>query len=212
MRRVLLLPLLALGLWLAAPASASAAGCAAKDSSTVRSTSKVRVYWQGNHLYGCVRESGVRRHLYGSDFFVGNQYDHVGPLRVAGYHVTFASWSFCTVCGQAGPNAALHEIELRHDVRRTLGKVRRYDPDRTGAIVDGLALDHCGRVAYRSILANSYRDDEDPDPRLFTWVSGHGRHLVDRGRIERRSIRLDHTSVYWVRDGTQREAPVDPPC
>lgn len=211
MRRALAIPL-ALALALAASGSAQAAGrCAASDSSTVRSTPKVRVYWQGNYLYGCVRESGVRRRLYGSDVFVGNQYDSVSLVRIAGYRVAFVATSFCTVCGEPGPYASITEVELRHDARRHLGKVRRYDPQETGVDVDALVLDRCGRIAYRAILSNSYRRDEDPDPRLLTWV-GSKRRLIDRGHIRRRSIRLDHTSVHWVRDGKQHEAPVDPPC
>jgi hypothetical protein len=212
MRRIARVLVLVPWLALAAGGPANAAApCAAKGSDTVRKTDKVRVYSKDRHLYGCVRESGITRHLYGSDIFVGNQYDSAKLIRVAGYHVAFATSSFCTVCGEPGPYATIEEVELRHDARRHLGKVRRYDPDATGVSIDALVLDHCGRIAYRAILSDSYRRDEDRDPRLFTWV-GSKRHLVDRGAIRRRSLRLDHTSLYWVRDGETREAPVEPAC
>jgi hypothetical protein len=213
MRRVPLFLSLAAALALGSAGPAHAGGrCAAKGSETARSTPKVRVYWKDAHLYGCVRESGVTRHLYGSDQHAGNQFDSAHLIRIAGYHVAFASSSFCTVCGQGGPSSGIHEIELRKDNRRHLGKVRRYDPMKTGVRVDALVLDHCGRIAYRAILFDSYDQDQDPDPALFTWVPGGHRRLVDRGAIERRSIALDPFSVYWVRDGKTREAPVEPPC
>lgn len=212
MRRVALLPVLVAALALGPAAPAQAADlCIAPGAHTVRLTPKVRVYWRDAHLYGCVRASGVTRHLYGSDHFAGNQYDSAGLIRVAGYHVAFATSSFCTVCGERGPYAAIEEVELRHNARRHLGKVRRYDPMETGVSVDALVLDHCGRIAYLATLYDSYDREQDPDPRLFTWV-GSKRRLIDRGAIRRRSIRLDHTSVYWVRDGKTREAPVEPPC
>jgi hypothetical protein len=211
MRRAPLLLALTVTLALGPVGPAAAAGrCAATDSETARSTPKVRVYWKGDRLYGCVRESGVRRQLYASHD-LPNELSHVGPIRVAGYHVAFAAWHFCTVCGEPGPSATVDEIELRHDRRRRLGRVRRHGSG-SGARVDALVLDHCGRIAYRAVLADSYRDDEDPDPRLFTWVPGGNRRLIDRGAIERHSIALDPGSVYWVRDGRTREAPLEPLC
>ena len=222
MRRAapVLLLLAALAILGASPAEAKGR-CAAERSSTVRKTPKVRVYWEAPprgeehrnepyHLVGCVRASGVRRDLYERQA-IPNDINHFGPLRVAGYHVAFAVWDFCTVCGDPGPFATIDEIELRHDRRRHLRRPRRYGP-RGGARVDAMVLDHCGRIAYRAVLDDFYSDDEDRDPRLFTWVPGDNRRLVDRGAIDRHSIRLDHTSVYWVRDGKQHEAPVDPPC
>jgi hypothetical protein len=205
---LLLVPALALG---AAGPADGADLCVVKDSHTVRLTPKVRVYWNEGHLYGCVRATGVTRHLYGSDQHAGNQIDSAKLIRVAGYHVAFATSSFCTVCGQPGPYSSIQEVELRSDTRRHLNRVRRYDPDETGAVVDALVLDHCGRIAYRAILSDSYAQDEDPDPRLFTWVPGK-RRLVDRGAIKRRSIRLEPDSVHWVRDGVERSAPLTPTC
>lgn len=211
MRRTPHLVLLAVVLAVGAASPAHAGSrCAAKGSETARSTAKVRVYWKESHLYGCVRESGVKRDLYTSQF-VPNEVSHFGPIRVAGYHVAFAAWYFCTVCGHPGPFATIDEVELRHDRRRHLYRVRRHEP-RSGARVDALVLDACGRIAYRSVLDDWYRDDEPRDPRLLTWVPGDNRRLVDRGAIERRSIRLDPGSVYWIRDGVTREAPVEPFC
>jgi hypothetical protein len=218
MRRLPLFLALACALALVGPGSAAAKGrCAVKGSETVKKTSKVRVYWKagadmadGEYLYGCVRESGVRRELY-HELPIPNEIDHIGPLRIAGYHVAFAASYFCTVCGDPGPSATIDEVELRHDSHRRLERVRRYGA-RGGARVDALVLDHCGRIAYRAILDDAYSDDEDHDPRLFTWVPGGFRRLVDRGAIDRHSIRLDPGSVYWVRDGELREAPVEPPC
>jgi hypothetical protein len=212
MRRVAPMLVLAAAAALLAGAPARAADlCIAPGAETVRLTPKVRVYWNDGHLYGCIRATGITRHLYGSDHFVGNQYDGVGLVRVAGYHVAFAGSSFCTVCGTRGPSAFLRDVELRTNRRRELGTVRRYDWHETGVAVDALVLDRCGRIAYRAVLHDSYDREQDPDPRLLTWV-GPKRRLVDRGHIRRRSIRLDSTSVHWVRDGEQHEAPVNPPC
>jgi hypothetical protein len=208
----MLLPLLALLMLAPGPADAVAAGpCAVAGSETARATRKVRVYWSEDHLYGCVRSSGLTRHLYGSDYLIGNQYDQVRLIRIAGHHVAFATSSFCTVCGEPGPSAGLSEVELLSGVWRHLGPVRRYDRDETGVSVNALVLDRCGRVAYRAILSDSYAKDEDPDPELHTWV-GDRRRRVDRGSIGRRSIRLEPKSVHWRRDGEPRSAPLSPAC
>ena len=212
MRRCLVL-IAALGLLAAAPHAADGrfeGTCAEQGSETVKSTSKVRVYWKQDVLYGCVRESGVRRKLFGGENLAGNYYPGLHLIRVAGYRVAFATGGFCTVCGDPGPSAAIYAFALRANTRRVLAPVRRH-PEDSGTWVDALVLDRCGRIAYRAILQQSYARDEDPDPELHTWAGGIHRR-VDRGRIERKSIRLEPGSVRWVRDGVERSAPLEPRC
>src|SRR4051812_20542737 len=106
MRRASLLLLLVTSLTLAGGAPAHArARCAGKHTQTARKTADVRVYWKDAedrlgpyYLYGCIRRSGERHELYGTRV-APNEIAHFGPLRVAGHHVAFATWSFCTVCG-----------------------------------------------------------------------------------------------------------------
>ena len=194
-----------------APAASAGGGCAVEGSETARGTSKVRVYWKDGHLYGCVRKTGVTRHLYGSDYASGNQFDRAESIRVAGHRVAYAASSFCTVCGQPGPYYSIAVFDLRSGRHRHLGRVRGYDASETGVKVNALVLDRCGRVAYRAILFHSYDQDEDPDPELYTWVPGE-RRRVDRGSIGRKSIRLTPSAVHWRRDGEERSAPLSPRC
>jgi hypothetical protein len=202
---------LAAGVVAVPPASAGSVDkCAEKGTSTVRSTSAVRVFWKGDHLYGCLRESGVRRHLFGGEPMAGNQYDTARLIRVAGRRVAFVFSSFCTVCGEGEPVSSIHEVALRSGVRRNLDKLRSRNKGGFGVVVDALVLDRCGRIAYRSVLSSPYRK-VDQDPELQAWV-GDQRRLLDRGAIDRGSIDIDRASVRWTRDGKAKSAPLLPAC
>ena len=128
--------------------------CGASDSTTVRATSLVRVYWRRDVLYGCLRGSGLRRKL--------------------------------------------------HDVRE------RPEGSRLGTEVDGLALDRCGRVTYRAVLASIY-GKVDEDPQLHAWI-GDERRLLDSGPIDPDSIGLAPAAVLYRRDAADRAAPLEPAC
>jgi len=73
--------------------------------------------------------------------------------------------------------------------------------------VPGLAMASSGEGTcdvHRVGVADLY-EDPDPDPQLILWTK-RSRTVVDRGRIEPRSIRLRPTALLWKRDGTQMRA------
>ncbi len=202
-----------LALIAAVPASGGkrADRCAASGSKTVRETSAVRVYGRSGNLYGCLRKSGARRKLFGGQF-IPNQFDDVGLVRIAGRRVAFTHTSGCTVCGRDdNPYSTIHEVELRSGARRRLAPVRER-PEGMGVRIDALALDHCGRVAYRAVLASTYVRVREKDPQLHLWSPGAARRELDRGTIDRRSIRLDRDAVHWTNAGESRAAPLDRAC
>jgi hypothetical protein len=208
-----LIPILAASLFVAAsPAKADFQHrCAVKGSETVRGSDKVRVYSKDGVLYGCVRSSGVTRKLYEPGTFIPNEYSFAHHVRIAGYHVAHVVSSACTVCGDGGPFATLHEVELRSGRHRRLDHVRNRPRDK-GTGIDALVIDRCGRIAYRAVLDSVYAHDQtDPDPELHTWV-GKVRRRIDRGAIRRDSIRLEPGSVRWVNGGVERSAPLAPTC
>jgi hypothetical protein len=219
MRRVPLLLVLAAAVSLGAAGPADANGrCAVKGSGTIRKTAKVRVYWDyvqsdnADVLFGCVRSTGLTRRLYAATRGIGNYYQGVKHLHVNGYRVAFSSWAFYTLGGP--PFASDDRIVMvnvwsgRH---RLLKHVRDHESRRLAAGVDALVLDRCGRIAYRASVTNGYADFEHPDPRLLTWIRGK-RHFVDRGDVERRSIRFEPQYLEWVRDGAERSTSVEPVC
>jgi hypothetical protein len=205
------LPLAALALaalaWAAPAGGAGAYSCDVEGSKTVRSSDKVRVYSKGSNLYGCVRRTGVTRTLYEYHRPLPNEGNHLDRVRLAGYHVAYVLSRICTVCGDGGPFASIHEYELRSGRHRSLSPVRRR-PDHTGTGVNALVLDRCGRIAYRAILRGTFAQP-DPDPELHVWV-GDARRRVDRGAIH--LIELAPAAVEWVRDGEPRSAPLAPAC
>src|SRR5919199_6666886 len=208
MRRALVVLAAAVGLVAAAPAGGqNGHGCDAPGSKTVRSSAKVRVYSKGANLYGCVRATGVTRTLYRYSRPLPNEGSSWDRVRLAGHRVAYVLSHVCTVCGDGGPFASIHEFELRSGRHRSLSKVRER-PDHTGTGVNALVLDRCGRIAYRAILRGTYARPE-PDPELHVWV-GQSQRRVDRGDIHR--IRLAPTAVHWVRGDEPRSAPLEPPC
>jgi hypothetical protein len=213
-RRSLLALTPALLALLVLPGGASAAHrCARKGSETVRGTHKVRVYsTEDGKLFGCVRATGVTRHLYGqSGNPAPNELDHYERVRIAGYHVALVTFALCTVCGD-GPSSGILEFELRSGERRALSHVRKVpEGSYDGTEVDALVLDRCGRIAYRAVVADMSGPNDDAPPELHTWVGKH-HPRIDSGAIERRSIRLRPESVHWRRDGVERSAPLAPAC
>jgi hypothetical protein len=196
----------------AAPAGGKdAQPCADKGSKTVRSSSEVRVYYSKDGvLHGCLRKSGLTRELY-RPTSIPNEYNSVSLVQIAGHRVAFQVTSICTVCGDGGPEAAIHAVNLDNGQSRVLTPVRgRPKGSYLGRWVDALVVDRCGRIAYRAVLTRRW-DDQHRDPELHTWAGGV-RRRVDRGAIVRSSIRLERSSVHWRRDGEKRSAPLLPAC
>jgi hypothetical protein len=50
-----------------------------------------------------------------------------------------------------------------------------------------------------------------PDPELSVWTAD-GRRVVDRGNVDRRTLRIAADAVTWSRDGEERTEPVAGAC
>ena len=160
--------------------------------------------YKGKALYGCLRKSGQIRLLDRMGPPAPNAGQQLHHLRLSGSSLAFAVTAFCTVCGDGGPYTMLDAVEVRSGERRRIRQARSGPGDGYGDRVDALTVDACGRVAYRVGVADLY-EDPDPDPQLILWTK-RSRTVVDRGRIEPRSIRLRPTALLWKRDGTQMRA------
>ncbi len=191
--------------------------CAATESRTAASTPAIRVYRQslqstagpGEVLYGCLRRSGETRVLLRTGPEAPNSFDRIALVRAAGSRVAFVHTSGCTVCGPGGPFASVHERDVRTGDRRVLRSPRgAEEASEQGIAVDALALDACGRVAYRAVVASIYQRP-DPDPRLYLWTRG-GLTLHDAGAIEPRSVRLRRDALTWIRGGQAMARPLSP--
>jgi hypothetical protein len=140
-----------------------------------------------------------------------NTFDGSGLVAVARTRVAWVTSTGCTVCGGGGPYASVHTKDLRGGRGHSLVAVRDHDEnDLYGDAVDALAVDTCGRVAYRSVAA-AISQTVAPGPQLTVWTAG-GRRTIDSGDIDRHSVRIQADLVRWTRVGQDFTAPVGGFC
>lgn len=207
---------------LGAPPAAGAevrAKCAAAGSRTAAKTQALRVYWgtlpserdsgEDRALLGCLRQSGRTRALFRLATPAPNTSTSLILVRAAGVRTAFVASSFCTVCGTAGPFSSIYEFDVRTGRRRALRNPRGPSAKgQPGTGIDALAIDACGRVAYRSVARGIFTPP-DPDPRLNLWTPGTPPVLYDSGKIGPRSIRLTRHTLVWTKDGEEETAALE---
>jgi hypothetical protein len=178
--------------------------CARKGSTTVVATRQVRVYEVpnregGDHLYGCLRSSGLRRLLEDSydDFYVtSGKYDHV---RVAG---RFVAWQFTAT-----------------DISCKAACPPDYDPTVTGLFVrdlrarrnvtvDGEVAAH-GRLVLTAHGALAWTEDSTLGVAVQAF-DGSGKRTLDDGAVAPGSLRLAGSTASWTNGGEQRTATLAP--
>jgi hypothetical protein len=213
MRRLWISVALVLAAVLGSPVSAHAAKrdrCAESGSRTVAQNKFVRVYSTAGTLKGCLRRTGQTRTLH-RPTLQPNEFGGAGLVAVNRARVAWVTAEGCTVCGGGGQSAHIQTRDLRRGPINTLRLVRDHDEnDLYGDAVDALAVDSCGRVAYRSVVA-SIHGGVAPDPELSVWTAD-GRRVLDRGDVDRRTLSIRADLVNWSRDGFEHSAPVAGPC
>jgi hypothetical protein len=140
-----------------------------------------------------------------------NEFDGAGLVAVNRTRVAWVTSRSCTICDSGGPDATVHTKDLRGGRGHSLPRVRDHaDDDLVGDAVDAIAVDSCGRVAFRSVLA-SINPNQAEHPELSLWTTG-GRRVLYRGDADRRSLRIRADVVTWLNGDGAFTAPVDGPC
>jgi hypothetical protein len=193
--------------------AASAKGadrCAVRGSDTRAQNKFVRMYMSNTVLYGCVKRTGKTTALYRPGLRP-NQFDGVGLVVVNRTRAAWVTSASCTICDSGGPDATVHTKDLRGGRGRSLPTIRDHsDNDLVGDAVDALTIDSCGRVAFRSVLA-SINPAEKQNPELSVWTAD-GRRVLDRGDIDRQSLKIRADAVSWLRAEGAFTAPVGGAC
>ena len=195
----------------AIPAISATAGQAAKEgptckragSKTVAQNRAVRVYTvthsDAKRLIACRRSTGRRATLFsnaGEELYTSSTFDSV---RLRGYYVAWSSSTTDSSCKASCPdpnyNATTSSIRL-HNVRTRRSRIVSDESPVSRALV----VSNRGGVAWASHSAGM-----GPVEIRISVRAGDIR-VLDRGRIDPRSLSIEIEIISWKRDGVERFA------
>jgi hypothetical protein len=197
----------------AAPSAASAKAidrCPSRGVDRRAENQFVRVYSSNTVLYGCIKRTGRRSVLYRAGLRP-NEFDGPGLVAVNRTRAAWVTSRSCTICDSGGPDATVHTKDLRGGRGRSLPTIRDHsDSDLAGDAIDALAVDSCGRVAFRSVLASINPGDVE-NPEVSVWTAA-GRRVLYQGDVDRRSLTIRADVVTWLHGDGAFTAPVGGAC
>lgn len=180
--------------------------CKQAGSRTLAQNNVARVYEvrpsrtaRDSQLYGCRRSTGKRVLLdRAADDYTTYALTYYGNVRLAGYHVAWASSSIDISCKAACPPG----YDGRSSSVRVFNLRRRKGRSIPGALPLGPALvvSRSGGVAWAS------QNGGDNAVEIHASLRRGDDRVLDSGNIEPKSLAIEITIISWIRDGAERFA------